>query len=302
VAWQAERVVDEPLVTRLLGQVPGLEVASLRKLSEGWDRSVWLVNGELVFGFPRREVVVGGIEREIELLPRLAPLLPLAVPVPAFVGRPTADFPWPFFGSPVLPGREAADARPDDDVRTSVGVELAAFLRRLHGPDVARALPAEALPLDLNRRADMKLRVPMARESLDELERLGLWRRSPRVRELLREAEQLPPSRSPLSVAHGDLHFRHVLIDGGRASGVIDWIDLCRADPAVDLPLLWSFVPPSGRGAFLDAYGPVDDAQLLRARLLALFLAATLARYGRAEAHAAIEREALAGLERALAD
>jgi aminoglycoside phosphotransferase (APT) family kinase protein len=93
-----------------------------------------------------------------------------------------------------------------------------------------------------------------------------------------------------------------VLIDGGRASGVIDWIDLCRADPAIDLPLLWSFVPPSGRRAFLDEYGPVDDAQLLRARLLAVFLAAVLARYGRAEGHGAIEREALAGLERALTD
>jgi aminoglycoside phosphotransferase (APT) family kinase protein len=148
----------------------------------------------------------------------------------------------------------------------------------------------------------MRLRVPLARESLGELERLGLWRTDPRANELLREAEALPPSRSMLAVAHGDLHFRHVLVDGGRASGVIDWIDLCRADPAIDLPLLWSFVPPAGRGAFLEEYGPVDDAQLLRARVLALFLAAVLARYGHAEGHAAIEREALGSLARALTD
>jgi len=300
--WQAERTVGEPLVRALLAQFPELEVGSLELLSEGWDRSVWLVDRAVVFGFPRREVVLAGIERELELLPRLAPLLPLAIPVPAFVGCPTEAFPWPFFGSAFLPGRESGDAGLDDAARTRVGLELAAFLRRLHGPEVASELPADALPVDLNRRADMQLRAPMARESLQQLDELGLWRRTARALELLDEAEAVPPPERAESVAHGDLHFRHLLVDEGRASAVIDWIDLCRADPAIDLQLLWSFLPVSGRRPFLDAYGPVDDAQLLRARVLAVFLSAALALYGHAEGHVAIEREALASLERSLVD
>ena len=83
---------------------------------------------------------------------------------------------------------------------------------------------------------------------------------------------------------------------------MIDWGDVCRADPAVDLPLLWSFVPPEGRGAFLDVYGPVTEAQLLRARVLAIQLCAVLARYGHHERLTGVEREALAGLSRALED
>ena len=79
---------------------------------------------------------------------------------------------------------------------------------------------------------------------------------------------------------HGDLHLRHLLVgDDGGLAGVIDWIDVCRADPAIDLPLYWGYLPPPAARAFLDAYGPVDDEQLLRARVLAVFLCATLAEY-----------------------
>jgi aminoglycoside phosphotransferase (APT) family kinase protein len=147
----------------------------------------------------------------------------------------------------------------------------------------------------------MARRATLAREQLGEVERLGSWRAPPRVEELLAEAQGLPPPEQPVLV-HGDLHFRHVLVDGSAVSGVIDWGDVCRSDPAIDLPLLWSFVPPEGRRAFLDAYGPVNDAQVLRARVLAVQLCAALAHYGRVEGNAGVEREAVAGLERALRD
>jgi aminoglycoside phosphotransferase (APT) family kinase protein len=97
---------------------------------------------------------------------------------------------------------------------------------------------------------------------------------------------------------HGDLHFRQVLVDGRRASGVIDWVDVCRSDAAIDLSMLWSFLEPSRRAAFLDVYGRVTDEQLLRARVLAFSLCAALASHARAQRLVAVER-ALAGLSRA---
>lgn len=295
-AWEPEVVVDEDLARRLTARFDDLRVDSLVLLSEGWDRTVWLVNGYWAFGFPRRAVVVPGLEREIAFLPRLAPLLPLAIPRPAFVGSPSDGFPWPFFGSAFLPGQELCDAVLDDSARIRVAVELAGFLQRLHGAEVAEALPAAALPLDANRRTDMTHRVPRMREALHELRQLELWHAPASLAGVLDEAERLPPSTT-LAVVHGDLHFRHLIVDGGRASAVIDWIDLSRADPAIDLQLYWSFVPAAGRPAFLDAYGPVSDEQLLRARVVALSLCAQLALYGRDEGRAAVEREAVAGLE-----
>jgi aminoglycoside phosphotransferase (APT) family kinase protein len=116
---------------------------------------------------------------------------------------------------------------------------------------------------------------------------------------LLDAALTLPaPERS--AVVHGDLHVRHVLVDAeGALTGVIDWGDVCRADPAIDLMLLWSFPPAAAREGFIDAYGPVGPDQLLRARVLALFLCATLALYAHHEGEPALEREAVAGLARA---
>jgi aminoglycoside phosphotransferase (APT) family kinase protein len=293
--WSPELVVDEPLVLRLLSQFEELEMRSLQRLAEGWDNSVWLVDERYAFRFPHREIAIPGFHRELEVLPRL-PALPLPVPRPVFVGRPTEEFRWPFFGSELLLGVEAGDAQLDDAARVDVGVALARFLRELHAVE----LDVE-LPLDANRRMDMARRATIAREQLSDVERLGVWRAPPHVEELISEAQRLPPPEQPVLV-HGDLHFRHVLVDGGAVSGVIDWGDVCRSDPAIDLPLLWSFVPPEGRTAFLDAYGPVNEAQLLRARVLAVQLCAALAHYGRVEANAGVEREAVAGLERALRD
>ena len=292
--WTPDLAVDEPLVRALLAQFPGLESKPLRKLAAGWDNSVWVVDERYAFRIPHREIAVPGVERELALLPELAPLLPLPVPRPVFVGRPAEGYPWPFFGAELLPGEEAGSAGLADEQRLAVALELASFLRVLHAVE-----PDGRLPRDPNGREDMAKRSLLAREELAQVERLGVWLAPAAVEELLAAAEDLPPPEAPV-VAHGDLHFRHLLVDGGHASGVIDWGDVCVADRAIDLPLLWSFVAPGQRGAFLDAYGPVTDAQLVRARVLALQLCATLAHYGRVEGNEAVERAGVDGLERTL--
>ena len=292
--WSAEVDLDEGLVRRLLAQF-ALDGARLHKLAEGWDNSVWVVDARYAFRFPRREVAIPGLEREIAVLPKLAPQLPLPVPVPAFVGEPTEEYPWPFFGAELIPGVEAGVAELDDEARLAIALELAAFLRALHGARLETELPH-----DPNGREDMPKRVGLAREELAELKRFGLWNAPPQVDLLLEEALGLSPPATP-SVAHGDLHFRHLLVDGRAASGVIDWGDVCVADPAIDLPLYWSFVPPQHRQAFLEAYGPVDETQLLRARVLSIQLCAVLAHYGYSESQPELVRAGLDGLERTLA-
>lgn len=293
--WSAEVTVDEALARRLLTQFPELELRSVWPLSDGWDYAIWAVDDEWAFRFPRREMVLPGMELEITIVPRLAPALPVAVPAAVFVGEPTEEFRWRFFGSRLLPGRELGELSPDDAERLEIGLQLASFLRALHSIELDAELPA-----DPNRRADMTTRAPKAREQLAELARLGVWRAPSEIEELLAEAEALPPSRHA-AIVHGDLHFRQLLADdGGRLTGVLDWVDLGRTDPAVDLCMLWAYVPPAHRRAFLAAYGSVDDAQLLRARVVALSVWAALAHYGRVEGRSETEREAVAGLDRIL--
>ena len=287
--WSAEIEVDAALARRLLAdQFPELELRSVDLVGAGWDNTVWRVDGEWAFRFPRRQVAIPGVERELAVLPLLAPHLPLPVPEPVFVGAPSEHFPWPFFGARYLDGREPADSGLGDEGRASLARPLAAFLRALHAVDASVELPEDPL-----RRTDMGFRVPRAEEMLAQTERRSLWRAPSRVGEILEAARRLPVPPAT-AIVHGDLHLRHVLVEDGRLAAVIDWGDVCRADPCVDLVLYWSLLPPGARAAFLDAYGPVEEEQLLRARVLSLMICAALA----CSSGGAAAAEAVAGLER----
>lgn len=302
--WDADFDVDEALVRSLIEeQFPQLDASSARFVGRGWDNAVWLVEETWAFRFPRREIALPLVARELAVLPLVAPLLPVPVPVPTFVGQETARFPRPFFAYRSLPGVEPADARLSEDERVSIGAELGRFLRVLHARETLEAVdPARALPVDVNGRADMAARVPRARENLAKLQELGLWTAPAAVERILASAEALPPSTSALVLVHGDLHLRHVLVEGGSISGVIDWGDVCRADPCIDLTLVWSLLSPAGRARFLAEYGPVTAEQHLRSRVLALVLDSMLVRYAHDSGHARLQREAIAGLERTLID
>jgi aminoglycoside phosphotransferase (APT) family kinase protein len=295
--WAAEVEVDEALVRRVLAeQFPGLVLDSVRLLGEGWDNFVWVVDERFVFRFPRREIAVPAVERQVELLPRLAPLLPLQIPLPELVGTPSELFRWPFFGAPFLPGREIADVAPGEAARIAAARPLAGFPRTLHSLELEGA---SELPVDPMGRADMGFRVGRARARMSELIELGIWEPPERVEQLLEEAAALPPP-SGLVVAHGDLHLRHLLLhDDGLPAAVVDWDDLCRGDPSIDLLLYWCFLPPAGRVAFREVY-PATDEQLLRARVLSLFLCGALAVFARHRRLPALERECVAGLERTI--
>jgi aminoglycoside phosphotransferase (APT) family kinase protein len=301
--WSPEAVVGEELARSLAGdRLPASRDAPLRLLGEGWDSTVWLLGEEWVLRFPRREVVVPGFLRELEVLPQIAPRLPLAVPLAEVRGEPDERFPWPWSAHRLLPGREIPAATPGDAARVRHGRDLGRFLRALHAIDPAEA-PAggEPLPVDANRRADMSFRVELTAARLGRLAELGLWTAPAALAGMLEDARRLPPSER-LTVCHGDLHLRHLLVsDTGDLCGVIDWIDVCRGDPAIDLPLYWGHLTPAGRDAFHAEYGPVDPESLLRARVLAIFLWATLAEYGHDVGMPALAREALAGLDRAAA-
>jgi|SRR5215203_5714644 len=292
--WTAEITVDEGLARRLIArQFPDVEMGALRLLGEGWDNTVWLVGERCVFRFPRRAVAVPGVEREIATLRRIAPLVPLPIPEPVFIGHADEEFPWPFFGAPYIAGREPLGL--DHSARTGLGRPLAEFLQALHSVSVDDELPDDPMG-----RADMAIRVPKADEQVAELEGEGLWRRPASVDRLFDAAVDLPRPK-PTAIVHGDLYFRHLLVDDhDRLTGVIDWGDICRGDPAVDLSVLWSLTP-AGRREFLAVY-PVSDEQLLRARTLAFSLCATLALYGHHEDRPAVKAEALSGLARAATD
>ncbi|HEX7196469.1 MAG TPA: phosphotransferase, partial [Candidatus Limnocylindria bacterium] len=136
--WDPEIEVDADRARALIGaQFPELANAEVREVAAGWDNVVHLVDGRWAFRFPRREIAVPGVRREIEVLPRLAAHLPLPIPEPRFVGVPADGYPWPWFGAAYLPGVELAESGLADDGRLALGAALGAFLRALHSTAVA---------------------------------------------------------------------------------------------------------------------------------------------------------------------
>jgi aminoglycoside phosphotransferase (APT) family kinase protein len=277
--WSAEQDVDEERARRLVCRLfPELAADEVTLLSEGWDYAVFRVDGEWAFRFPRREVVVPGTEREIAVLPELAERLPVCLPKPVFVGQPADDFPWPFYGARFLPGVEATGRAVDP-------VALGAALRALHAPETLEAV-GDRLPADPLGRVDMAVRMPRLRE-------LGVD-----APELFAAAEALPPARHT-AVCHGDLHMRQLLVDDGALTGIVDWVDVCRSDPAVDLSVAWSTLAAEGRPAFFAAYGEVAEETRVKARVVAAFLCAMLAAWAGKEHVPAVGDAARAGLRRA---
>ncbi len=243
----------------------------------GWDNTAYVVDGAWVFRFPRRAVAVALLEREARLLPWLAPRVPLPVPVPERLGRPSGRYPWPFSGYRRLPGRTACAFAATKEQRASMAEPLGRFLSALHAlpADEAAALGSEG---DTIGRINQTLRAPRARTHLAELRGAGMLddRDVRRLEQVIARAP-LAACGAPV-VVHGDLYARHLLVDGeGHLTGVIDWGDVHLGDRAVDLALAHAFLPPEARTAFRRAYGDIGAVTWARAAARAVRHSAVMA-------------------------
>jgi aminoglycoside phosphotransferase (APT) family kinase protein len=286
-------VVDATLARALVAsQFPDLALASVEPLGLGFDNTAYLVGGQWVFRFSRREVAVALLEQEVRLLPALAPRLPVSIPVPEHLGRPEERYPWPFVGYRWLPGRTACGLSLDETQRTALARPLARFLAALHAfpvPD-AEALGARG---DVLAKMDVRSRTPSTLAALAEIGGWGLLQPG-ELRRLERVLAETPVDavRPPAVVVHGDLYVRHLLLDDeGRLTGVIDWGDVHVGDRAVDLAIAYGFLPPAAREVFGRDDGDADEVTWRLARFRALCHAASVVRYAHRVGDADLLRE-----------
>lgn len=258
----AEVDVTVELVEALIrDQRPDLESVEITLIGFGWDNYSYRVGERLVARLPRREMAVGLVENEARWLPSIAPRLPLAVPVPEFVGEPGHGYPWPWTLVRFIPGVSAATSDLDHE---ACARDLGSFLRALH-----HSAPADAPPNPF-RGVPLRERDGPTRERIEQLDTLiGAGRAGA----LWDEALAVPEFDAPPVWIHGDLHPNNLLTIEGRLSGVIDFGDITAGDPATDLAVAWTLFAPGERDLLRDAYGGVDDTTWARAQGWALSLA-----------------------------
>jgi len=257
----AEIEIDEALVRTLLReQMPELAALPIRVVANGWDNAVVRIGDEWMARLPRRAAAATLIEHEQQWLPLLAPRLPLAVPVPTFCGRPTADYAWSWSVGPWLPGDSAETHPPLHQAHTVT--TLAAFIRAMHQPAPLDAPKNAFRGVALQARADaVQQRADSLADVIDRDRTLAVWTR----------LSATPAwDGSPLWL-HGDLHPSNMLTFDGRLSAVIDFGDLTSGDPATDLAVAWMMFDASHRAEFRAQAG-IDAATWQRAAGWALNL------------------------------
>ena len=256
--------IDVALVRRLLaGQFPhwaGLTIEPV--VSYGTDHDIYRLGDHLSARLPRIGWAIHQAAKEAAWLPRLAPHLPLAIPVQIARGRPGEEYPYEWSVYEWLPG-ENANGTIDD--LEQAAVDLAAFVRALRRVDTAGA-HARSPGSRGGRLAELDEPVRRAIGELgDRVDRgaaLRAWE----------ESLEAPAWDGPEVWVHGDLLPGNLLVVEGRLSAVIDWGSLNVGDPACDLQPAWNVFAGDSRAAYRAAL-EVDDASWLRGRGWALFQA-----------------------------
>ena len=141
-----ELEIDEAFVRRLLTeQYPEWAELPLSHVEPaGTENAIFRLGDGLSLRLARRRGPTEPGGKELDWLPRLAPLLPLEIPLPVAQGRPSAEFPW-FWGIYTwVEGGTAAVAEID---AIQAARDLAAFVAALQQVYPAGAAPGRGIPL-----------------------------------------------------------------------------------------------------------------------------------------------------------
>ena len=256
--------VDASLVGRLIAaQFPrwaGLPLERVR--SGGTDDVLFRLGDGLVVRLPRIPSAVAQVDKEQQWLPRLAPQLPLAVPLPMALGAPGEGYPWPWSVHGWLRGPEATpEGIPD---RHRAAADLGGFLAALQAIDPTGA-PGPGRHNGF-RGGPLADRDDATRAAIAELHGVvdadaatAAWT----------AALAAPAWAGPPVWIHGDLIPGNLLAHDGRLSAVLDFGCLGVGDPACDGMAAWTFLDAGARETFRTAAG-FDDATWERARGWAL--------------------------------
>lgn len=257
-----EVAIDRQLVRGLLAeQFPRwAQLPVERVVIPGSDHVLYRLGDELLVRLPRKAGVDAQVDKEREWLPRLAPALPSAVPVPVAKGVPSGRYPFSWSVYRWLEGATPKHGIDDGEL----AADLARFVAALRRIDANGGPPAGEQ--NFGRGAPLARREPPTRAAIAELEgRLDIRV----VTAAWEDALAAPVWRDAPVWVHGDLTPENLLIRDGRLAAVIDFGCLGVGDPACDLMVAWSVLTGEARSVFRSTLD-VDDATWARGRGWAL--------------------------------
>ncbi|WP_420421294.1 aminoglycoside phosphotransferase family protein [Simkania sp.] len=236
--------------------------------NDGWDHRTFRLGNELLLRFPSAECYAAQVKKEHAWLPRLASLLPLPIPTPLAMGKPSENYHWTWSVYRYIEGTPASIAPITDFCMFAT--QLAEFLIALEKIDPKNGPPPG--PHCFHRGGSLKVYDSETRQALEILkDQIN----SKKAHELW-DAAIATEWKKPSVWVHGDMNASNLLIENGRLSAVIDFGMLNVGDPACDLAIAWTFFEGESREAFLSAM-PFDHETLLRGKAWTLWKALIVA-------------------------
>jgi aminoglycoside phosphotransferase (APT) family kinase protein len=244
-----ELETDASLVGRLLvAQFPhwaDLPVEPVQ--SSGTDNAIYRLGDDMAVRLPRIHWATEQPELEHRWLPRLAPQLPLAIPIPLALGAPGEGYPWRWSIHRWLGGETATLERVADPA--SFAEQLAEFVTALQRVDATGGPPAgRGVPLAM-RDAPTRAAIEELHGMVDTDAMTVVWDAALRV----------PEWNGPGVWIHGDLAPGNLLVVAGRLSAIIDFGCLGVGDPACDSIVAWNLLTAGTRNAYRAALRVDDD-------------------------------------------
>ena len=230
--------------------------------SAGTDNALYRLGDDMVVRLPRIHWATGQADKEHQWLPRLAPFLPLAIPVPLAKGKPGEGYPWHWSVYRWLEGENATSERIANPRQAAT--DLAQFIAALQRIDATGGPPpgqhnsfrGEPLAMRDTRTRDA---IAILRGTFDADAMTAVWD----------AAIKAPAWHRPPVWLHGDLQSGNLLAVQGRLNAVIDFGCLGVGDPACDVMVAWLYLSAETRDVF-RAVLQVDDATWARGRGWAL--------------------------------
>ncbi len=223
----------------------------------GWDNRTFHLGEEMTVRLPSGSWYALQVEKEQEWLPKLAPLLPLPIPVPLAKGKPAGGYPWHWSVYRWIEGEAASTGRIAD--LREFATELARFLSALQridptgGPPPGRHNFFRGGPLAVYD-AETRQAIAALDGEIDTGAASAVW-----------EVALKPTWRGSPVWFHGDISVGNLLVKEGRLSAVIDFGTSGVGDPACDLAIAWTLFKEESRNAFRAAL-QLDDATWARGR------------------------------------
>ena len=252
------------LIAEQFPEYSHLQITDVEK--QGHDNRTYRFGEHMLIRMPTAADYALKVPKEQELLPQLAKRLSVSITAPIKMGKPSANYPYPFSIYKWLPGKSINLLTLTDQDKEQLAADLAKFLKELQaitdfeGPEPGQHNWWRGDHVSVYDKGARKQIAELA-EIIDASKALDLWDKACTTRW----------DKKPVWI-HGDFAIGNILMDGEKLSAVIDFGGAAVGDPACDLVIAWTYLSGKAREIFISEMD-MDSDTWLRARAWALWKA-----------------------------